>query len=61
MKYEIGQSVEWFSPDEKWLPGEVRQVYPYYGFHGGELKYEVHGTGKVKFLTITSDRGLRKP
>lgn len=58
MHYQIGQEVEVLLPDG-WLPGKVTELKHNYGFHGGELKYEVHGAGKVKYVTITSERCIR--
>jgi hypothetical protein len=41
--------------EDEWLEGKISQIYPHYGFHGGELKYEVHGT-KKPYITIVSPR-----
>ena len=57
MNCKIGDTVQVNMPDG-WLTGKVTAVYPHYGFHGGELKYEVHGEGKP-FVTIVSERNIR--
>jgi hypothetical protein len=44
--------------EDEWREGRISQIFPHYGFHGGELKYEIHGT-KKPFLLITSPRRVK--
>ena len=56
--YKIGDLVEVNFEKDGWLAGVVREEYPRYGFHGGELKFEIHGL-KKPYITITSPRIMR--